>query len=198
MRSAVLSVLTLAVLLTSLPLAAQEEAAAAGGVEDGGAEDGGTVFLAALRADFDRAAGKLTQLGEAIPAEKYGWRPSEEVRSVGEQLVHVAVANFGLGRALGVEIPEDLPDLGQLESEVTEKDDVLALLERSLDHARSAFDATPVDQLGDPVKIFGGELPAARVLIQIAAHGHEHLGNLIAYARANGVVPPWSASASGG
>lgn len=185
-KAITLFALTLALLLLAPTLAAEEMEA--------GAEDGGAVFMAALRADFDRAAAKLTSLGEAIPAEKYDWRPAEGVRSVGEQLVHVAAANFMLGRALGVAIPEGLPDLRQLESEVTEKADVLALLERSIDHARSAFDATSVDRLGDLVEIFGGELPAARVLIQVAAHSHEHLGNLIAYARANGVVPPWSAS----
>jgi len=139
---------------------------------------------------WDRAAGQVESLAEAVPADKYGWRPAEGVRSVSEVYMHVAAAAYGLSRALGAEVPEGVDPSG-LES-VTDKAAVVAALDRALAHARGAVGATTMDQLGDEVELFGMKLTKGDVTMILLGHLQEHLGQSIAYARMNGVVPPWS------
>lgn len=146
-------------------------------------------YLADFSSDFGRASEKLVDLAGAIPAEKFGWRPSDEVRTVSETLVHVAAANFFLAGQLGVAPPEDLPE--DPEKEITAKDAVIELLKRSQEQVRRAVETSEVD-LDREVDFFGRRWTVRRLYMQVAAHTHEHLGQSIAYARSIGVVPPWS------
>jgi len=177
--------LAAAVLLTAAPLLAHGEGEAAAGAVD---------LAATLGADFERTSGRVVQLAEAIPADKYGWRPAEGVRSVSEAVMHVAAANFALSSALGV-APPDGVDLENLEK-VTDRDQVVATLKTSIEHAKKAFEGSEGKDYNRTVNAFGFEMPAARAVVILAAHSHEHLGQLIAYARSNGVVPPWSQPSS--
>ena len=175
----VASLLAAALVLAAVPALAHEEGTA------------GAVDLAAtLGADFERTSGRVVQLAEAIPADKYGWRPAEGVRSVSEAVMHVAAANFALASALGVAPPEGA-DLENLEK-VTDREEVLATLKTSIDHAKKALEGAEGTDYNRTVNAFGFEMPAARAVVILAAHSHEHLGQLIAYARSNGVTPPWS------
>lgn len=175
-----------ALLLVAPPLAADEGAAAP-------SEDG---FYGAVLGLYDLTVPKVSALAEAIPAEKYGWRPGEGVRSVSEVFDHIAQAAFFLSSALGTPPPDDLPvELGELET-VTDKAQVQALLGRAIEHARGAIEATRGQDLERKISIFGQELTARTVIMIVNAHFNEHLGQAIAYARVNGVVPPWSAARS--
>lgn len=175
----------------ALPLAAVLVLAAVPAFAHGEGGTSGAVDLAAtLGADFERTSDHVVQLAEAIPADKFGWRPAEGVRSVAEAVMHVAGANFALAGALGVAPPEGI-DLENLES-MTERDQVLSTLKTSIEHAKKAFEAAEGTDYNRSVNAFGFEMPAARAVVILAAHSHEHLGQLIAYARSNGVVPPWS------
>jgi uncharacterized damage-inducible protein DinB len=136
----------------------------------------------------------VVQLAEAIPADKFGWRPAEGVRSVSEVVMHVAAANYALAASLGVAPPAGA-DLENLEK-VTDRDQVLSTLKTSIDHAKQAFKAAEGTDFNRTVNAFGFEMPAARAVVILAAHSHEHLGQLIAYARSNGVTPPWSQPSS--
>jgi len=139
---------------------------------------------------WDRAAGQIESLAEAIPAETYGWRPAEGVRSVSEVFMHVAAANYGIAARAGTAIPEGV-DARNLES-ITDKATVVTTLGRSLAHARSAVEAMTLEQLGEEVDLFGNQATKADVALLLLGHLQEHLGQSIAYARMNGVVPPWS------
>ena len=99
---------------------------------------------------------------------------------------------LGAPAAEGLEIPEGGPmALGQKwESEVTEKDDVIAKLEASFAYAAEAMGKVP--NLEESTAIFGFEASKRAYLIILLGHAHEHLGQSIAYARSNGIVPPWS------
>ena len=153
-------------------------------------------YAASFLQDFDRASGKLLQLAEAIPAEKYAWRPTPEVRSVSEVFVHVAAANAFLShRAAGIEPPAGLGR--ESEAEITEKAEVIAILKTSQDHVRRALAARNGD-FQEEVDFFWGPAPVRDVFLQKAAHSHEHLGQMIAYTRMLGVVPPWSRPRDGG
>jgi uncharacterized damage-inducible protein DinB len=133
---------------------------------------------------------KLVSLAEAMPAEKFSWRPAEGVRSVSEVYVHVAVGNYMLPSLLGTKRPENTGL--DMEKRITEKDRVIAGLKASFDHARKAVEAVPDSDLDKSVKFFGQDKTERQMLIRMLNHAHEHLGQSIAYARMNGVAPPWS------
>jgi uncharacterized damage-inducible protein DinB len=159
-----------------------------------------------VAADLERTGGRLVALAEAIPADKYGWRPSAEVRSVSEVLMHVAVANLLIPPALGatppagVALPPDMPAamawMREREAQVTAKDDVIRELRQSVDYAAAAARALPSPAMEDEIDLFG--FPASRraYLLILLTHNHEHLGQSIAYARSVGVTPPWSETAA--
>lgn len=142
----------------------------------------------AMIGDLTRATDKLVSLAEAIPADTYAWRPAEGVYSVSEALMHVASANFALSAGLGTERPDDLPDDP---AAVTDKDEVVAFLKRSVEHALAAVESGAGDLAGER-EMFGQTMSGADVAMILIGHNHEHLGQLIAYGRSNGVVPPWS------
>jgi uncharacterized damage-inducible protein DinB len=133
---------------------------------------------------------KLAALAEAIPQDKYGWRPGPGVRSVSEVYMHIAGGNYLLSSFLGAKMPEGFTR--DMEKTVTEKAKVIEAVKKSFDHARKAVEATPDSDLDKKVKVFGQELSERMMLIALVSHGHEHLGQSIAYARTNGVAPPWS------
>ncbi len=156
------------------------------------ARDYGASFLL----DYERACDKLLQLAEAIPAEKYAWRPTPEVRSVSEVFVHVATANgFLSNKAASIEPPAGLDR--DAEKRITEKAEVIAILKTSQELVRRALAERDGD-FQEQVDFFWGPAPVREVFLQMAAHSHEHLGQMIAYARTMGVVPPWSRPRAGG
>ena len=153
-----------------------------------------------LLGDAGQVHRKLVALARAIPADKHGWRPAEGVRSVHEVLLHVASDNYLLPAMLGVPLDpavgidmNDLSTLSTYERRPIARDSVIAELERSFEYLAKAMRETPATSLSDTVKFFNTDMSRQRVWILTTTHLHEHLGQLIAYARANGVVPPWSA-----
>ncbi|RPH56557.1 DinB family protein [bacterium] len=139
---------------------------------------------------------KLSQLAEATPAEKFAWRPAEGVRSTGEVFMHVAAANYFIPTFWGATIPEGVDPRG-LEKQGADKAKVMEALKKSFEHARAAIEAMPDADLDKQIKLFGNDASARMAALVIATHGHEHLGQAIAYARMNGIVPPWSRQGSG-
>ena len=134
----------------------------------------------------------MIALAEAIPANKYSWRPAPGVRSVSEVFMHIAIANFGLLSFTGPKMPADMkPDL---EKTVTKKADVIDWLKRSLDAVKTARAQLKPGDLERKVKIEGKTVTVDGMYLRIIIHDNEHMGQLVAYARMNGVVPPWSKS----
>ena len=183
MRRQVVSLGILAVLVgaTALPGRAPETTAAPAGFR--------TEFLA----EVDSVGKKLTALANAMPQEKYGWRPAPGVRSVSEVYVHVAGGNYLIPSFMGVKVPEGITR--DMEKTITEKAKVIETLKKSLDHLRSIASNVPDADLEKNVKFFGREMTERALMIVILNHMHEHLGQSIAYARMNGVTPPWSEGA---
>jgi uncharacterized damage-inducible protein DinB len=139
---------------------------------------------------LDAAEKELVALAEATPQEKYSWRPMEGVRSTSEVFTHVARGNFSYAMFLGVPKPKEVESLDF--EKVTEKAQVVDLLKKSFAQMRQAV--TNASELGKTVKVFGGrEMTVGALILQSATHAHEHLGQSIAYARVNHIVPPWTA-----
>jgi uncharacterized damage-inducible protein DinB len=140
--------------------------------------------------EWTHVSKQLIALAEAIPAEKYSWRPAPGVRSVSEVFMHIALANFSLLSFTGPKMPADMkPDL---EKTVTKKADVIQWLKRSLDAVKTARAHLKPGDLGRKVEIHGKTVTVDGMYLRIIVHANEHMGQLVAYARMNGIVPPWS------
>jgi uncharacterized damage-inducible protein DinB len=134
---------------------------------------------------------RYTRLAEAIPAEKYTWRPAEGVRSVGEVFTHITAANYGIARALGTAPPAGF-DMKAILALSTDKPKLLLTMKESFAHFRSAIVALNEVDADKPQKMFNRQTTLRGSFIMITGHFGEHLGQSIAYARVNGVVPPWT------
>jgi uncharacterized damage-inducible protein DinB len=138
---------------------------------------------------------KFTRLAEAIPADKFSWRPNPDVRSFAEVFLHVSAANYNLYKLVGTPPPANL-DIKTLEKSTTDKAKVIATLKDSFAHAKAAIKAMPDADLDKSLDWFGGKNTQRGILLFIVRHAAEHLGQSIAYARFAGIVPPWSEDAA--
>lgn len=141
--------------------------------------------------EWRHVSGELLSLAEAIPAEKYSWRPAKGVRSVSEVIMHIAIANFYLLSVTGPKMPPEL-NSDAMEETVTSKPEVLSYLKRSLEAVKTARAQLKPGDLNRKVKIEDKTVNVDGMYLRILVHDNEHEGQLIAYARFNGIVPPWS------
>ena len=140
--------------------------------------------------EWNHVSGQLIALAEATPPDKFAWRPATGVRSTSEVYMHIVRANFLMLNAIGSKMPSDLKD--GMETTVTSKADVIGWLKRSLQAVKEAHSAeTPAD-LQRKTKVFNRDATVDGIFLRIIVHNNEHMGQLVAYARMTGVVPPWS------
>lgn len=135
---------------------------------------------------------KFMRLAEAIPADKYTWRPSADVRSIAEVFLHVSAANYNLYKLVGTPPPDGF-NVNGFDKSTSDKAKVIATLKDSFAHARKAITSMPDANLEKSLDWFGGKNTQRGILLFIVRHAAEHLGQSIAYARFIGVVPPWTA-----
>jgi len=140
--------------------------------------------------EWGHVSRQLIALAETIPAEKYAWRPGAGVRSTSEVIMHVAVANFYLLSVTGPPMPKYLAS-NDIEKSVTRKADVISWLRRSLEAVRTRRASLKEGDLAREVKIEGRDATVDGMYLRIIVHANEHMGQLIAYARMNGIAPPW-------
>lgn len=133
---------------------------------------------------------QVIQLAEAFPEDTYDWRPTEGVNSVGEALLHVAGANYFLASKLGFAPPEDL-DVMAL-GKITGKENIIAAVKKSNEFVLEIIGMVEDGNLNEEVDFGFMKMNKLGGLLAIMEHNGEHKGQLIAYARSNGVVPPWS------
>ena len=145
-----------------------------------------------MMAWFKDAETKLIQLAEVTPEAKYAWSPGKDVRSTGEVFMHVATANYGAPSFWGVKPPEGFK-FDTYEKSLTKKADIVKALKDSFAHLEQGFLAVPDADLDKPVDLFGSKTTVRGGYLLLLSHAHEHLGQSIAYARMNGIAPPWTA-----
>lgn len=144
--------------------------------------------------EWKHVSQQLIALAEATPAEKFSWRPAPGVRSTSEVYMHIVIANFFLLGVTGPKMPADLDP--KMEKSVTSKEEVITWLKRSLEAVKTAHAATTPKDLERKVKIADREATVDGMYLRIIVHANEHMGQLVAYARMTGVVPPWSKQSS--
>jgi uncharacterized damage-inducible protein DinB len=133
---------------------------------------------------------QLIALAEATPPEKFAWRPAAGVRSTSEVYMHIVIANFYLLSITGPKMPPELND--DSEKTVTSKADVIRWLQRSQEAVKQAHLAENPKDLARKVRVQGRDATVDGMYLRILVHANEHMGQLVAYARMTGVVPPWS------
>jgi len=147
--------------------------------------------LAGYDGEWTHVTQQLMALAEATPEEKFSWRPAAGVRSTSEVYMHIAVSNFYLLSVTGPKMPAELDD-DDVEKKIISKPEVIAWLKRSLDAVKIAHTAAKPKDLKRKVKIFDRDATVDGIYLRIIVHANEHMGQLVAYARMTGVVPPWS------
>ncbi|NWG29714.1 MAG: DinB family protein [Ignavibacteriaceae bacterium] len=146
------------------------------------------VFVKEFLGQIDFVKGRIMQLADAMPEETYGWTPGEGVRSVGEVYVHIAQSNYYMLSLLKGE----KPDMTQSKNE-TDKKTALAMMEKSFEVIKETTSGFSEEDLNKEIDAFGMKFSVRNFMVTMIGHLHEHLGQSIAYARMNGVTPPWSA-----
>ena len=140
--------------------------------------------------EWRHVSSQLIALAEATPEDKFAWRPAPGVRSTSEVYMHIVDANFYLLSITGPKMPDDLKE--DAAKTVTSKADVIRWLKRSLEAVKQAhLKETPKD-LARKVRIEDRDATVDGMYLRIIIHANEHMGQLVAYARMTGVVPPWS------
>ena len=154
-------------------------------------QDAPTGFRAEFLHQFDMSMRKIIALAEAVPAETYPRRAVPAVAPLAQTFAHIAQYNYEYpARAMGISAPAGI-DRDTLER-VNQKPQVIALLNRSAEHVRQAVRSMPEAQLARETVLYGRRVQQWAVLLQLLAHMDDHMGQLIAYSRVSGVVPPWS------
>jgi uncharacterized damage-inducible protein DinB len=145
---------------------------------------------AGLQAAFAKDAGtlsdKFTGLARVMSG-KYDWKPGQGVRSVGDVFNLIVRENDMLAGVLS-----GAPNTGAKPAPVTDPEKLQEALKASYVNLQKAVTGLSDNDLQAPVKLFGRDMTKQGALMLILEDQHEHLGQSIAYARTNGVVPPWS------
>lgn len=181
-RALLLSALVLTAVPAARPLAAQA-----------------SPVVVDLIKDVEAVEQKFIGLAKATPAEKLSWRPAPGVRSIGEVLLHVASDNYFIPGGFGHAIPAatgikagDFKSVSAYETRALTREQIVVELEQSFGFLKAQMAKTTAANVSDPVSMFGMKTTAQSMWILATTHLHEHLGQSIAYARTNGIVPPWS------
>lgn len=140
---------------------------------------------------YTTTSDKTIQLASAIPADTYDWRPAEGVRSVREAVLHIASGNYMLGSMIDAQIPEDI-NPGEMESSGMSKEEAISALKKSVEVIQDALSNMESEELEKKIDFYGNKVTKRQAIFIFGDHSAEHLGQLIAYGRMNGVVPPWS------
>lgn len=160
------------------------------GLQAVSAQSSNEAFRDLFQMQFDNAS-RVLQLAEVMPEDTYDWRPDEGVRSVGEVYTHIASANiFFLQNVFGINPPAGI-DMSTLDS-LTDKEEIVNALRIMTEHVQESVAEIPDSALDEPASLFGMNTNGQGILSFLISHMSEHYGQSIAYARMNGVTPPWS------
>jgi uncharacterized damage-inducible protein DinB len=145
--------------------------------------------------DLQAMQKKYTQLAESIPSDKYTWRPEAGTRSVSELFLHVAGANYGIPTMMTGTAPAPGYQREGFEKSTTDKVKIIEQLNQSFVYAMAAVQKMSNADFAKAEKKLGPDANDGDVIYILVTHNHEHLGQSIAYARINGITPPWTEEA---
>jgi peptidylprolyl isomerase/FKBP-type peptidyl-prolyl cis-trans isomerase FkpA len=140
---------------------------------------------------------KIISMAQSLPEEKFDWRPGAGVRSFGEVFRHIHNDNLvWLSMVARTPSPEETRQLyaenSKSEKQAHTRQETVRDLGESFAALRKAIEPLRSGALGSDVHVFDHDTTRRGVLVMFLTHASEHLGQLIAYERINGIVPPWS------
>lgn len=144
--------------------------------------------------DLQQVQKKMIGLAEAVPADKFTWRPSQDSRSFAEVFLHVSGERYQILGMMGAAAPANFNGK-TYETSTTDKARIIEELNKSWEFSEKAINGMTNADFAKPLPKLGPQANAGDVIYILVADAHEHLGQLIAYARVNGIVPPWTAAA---
>jgi len=144
--------------------------------------------------DLERVQKKFVDLANAVPADKFTWRPSADARSFAEVFLHVAGERYGILSLMGATPPAEI-DRKTSEKSTTDRARIVEELNKSWEFAQKAINGMSNADFAKLLPKLGPQANAGDVVYILVADAHEHLGQLVAYARVNGIVPPWTVEA---
>ena len=144
--------------------------------------------------DLEGVQKKFVDLANAVPADKFAWKPSEDTRSFAEVLMHVAGERYQILRLMGATPPADFNGK-TFEKSTTDKAQIIAELDKTWAFAKQTIGGMSNADFAKLLPKLGPQANAGDVVYILVADAHEHLGQAITYARVNGVVPPWTVEA---
>ena len=144
--------------------------------------------------DLERVQKKFVELANAVPADKFTWRPSADSRSFAEVFLHVAGERYGILGLMGTAPPAGF-DGKTFEKSTTDRARIVEELNKSWEFAQKAINGMSNADFAKLLPKLGPQANAGDVIYILVADAHEHLGQSVAYARENGIVPPWTVEA---
>jgi uncharacterized damage-inducible protein DinB len=145
-------------------------------------------------ADLQAVQKKFVDLANVIPADKLTWRPSADSRSFAEVFLHVAGERYGILGLMGATAPAGF-DRKTFEKSTTDRAKIVDELNKSWEFTQKTINDMTNADFAKLLPKLGPQANAGDVIYILVADAHEHLGQLVAYARVNGIVPPWTVEA---
>ena len=160
--------------------------------QDAISKEAAATLKASFIADLDVLKGKFVGLAEAFPQDKYTWRPMDGVRSVSEVFALAASEGYAfIPTSFGGKAGATREEMAALRT-LTEKAKIVEHLNKAFAHAKAELVAADPATLTGRRQVMGQSATAIDAALGIGGDLHEHLGQMIAYARMNHIVPPWS------
>jgi hypothetical protein len=144
--------------------------------------------------DLENVQKKFVALANALPADKLTWRPAPDARSFAEVFLHVSGERYGILALMGAETPSGVDRKG-LEKSTTDRTQIVAELNKSWEFAQKTINDISNADFAKLLPKLGPQANAGDVVYILVSDAHEHLGQAVAYARENGVTPPWTVEA---
>jgi uncharacterized damage-inducible protein DinB len=144
--------------------------------------------------DLERVQKKFVDLANVLPADKLTWRPTPDSRSFAELFLHVAGERYGILGLMGATAPADFNGK-TFEKSTTDRAQIVAELNKSWEFAQKAINGMSNADFAKLLPKLGPQANAGDVVYILVGDAHEHLGQAVAYARENGIVPPWTVEA---
>jgi uncharacterized damage-inducible protein DinB len=126
-----------------------------------------------------------------VPSDKLTWRPAPDARSFAEVFLHVAGERYGILSMMGATPPAGFK-AKEFEKSTTEKGQIVEELNHSWEFANKTINDMSNADFAKLLPKLGPHANEGDVIYILVADAHEHLGQLVGYARQNGIVPPWT------
>jgi uncharacterized damage-inducible protein DinB len=144
--------------------------------------------------DLQAMQNKFVDLAKALPEQKMVWRPSSDSRSFAEVFLHVAGERYSILAMMGTKPPSGF-NAKEFEKSSTDRTHIIGELTRSWEFTQKAIQDMSNADFAKLLPKLGPQANEGDVVYILVSDAHEHLGQAVAYARENGIVPPWTVAA---